>query len=175
MIQYLYIAKAKGFDDVYKVGRSADPVSRMVSLKADYDCEFELKFKQPMNNPDSESAAHIMLSKYKSDVFGASRREVFSCEYMDLLNIVMYSNIANEDRDDEDLDYVVSWLPSVLEEKGVDQCVHNGKYHVRPVGDETVLISRTGSEGVDWSRFKTGWSNGSVSIQWVNDDEVEIS
>lgn len=175
MDKYIYIAKAVGHDDIYKVGESVDPISRMDGLKVEYKCEFELMFKEVQTSYGVERDALAMLAKYRSDIFGEGRREVFNAEYREILNYVIYANTP--DREEGDIDYIVSWFPRLIEEAGETSGIYNDKYKIQPIGDDAIILSRVGSGGIDWSLIKTGWSSdkSGCSIEWLNEDEIIIT
>ena len=92
MRKYIYIAKAIGCDDIYKVGSSYDPAKRVRSLKADYKSGFELVHKESLKGYNSELDIHKDLNEYKSDFFGANRREIFKADYEVILSSVQRVN-----------------------------------------------------------------------------------
>ena len=137
-MRYIYIAKAVGHEDIYKVGRSFNPWHRVKVLKSEYGCEFELLHQEIESGPLSEASAHRILHQHKSGVFGEDRREVFNANYKVILNAV--ARACSEKINDE-LEFMISTLPLIMAQAGEESCIHNGRYKVVPMGDGVVAIS----------------------------------
>lgn len=120
---YIYIAKSTLYDNIYKVGVSANPEKRMDALSADYKSPFNLIYKTLSSRTDSESAAHRLLYKYKSDIFGEKRKEIFKASYEQVLEAVIR---ACPLVGDHNLSYIMNALPDFIAEKGVESCIHDG-------------------------------------------------